>query len=66
MPIPPGATVELKPGGYHAMLLDLRQPLKEGDTVEGTLVFERAGTVAIAYRVGGIGAKDAGAGDAHH
>jgi hypothetical protein len=64
--IPPGATVELKPGGFHAMLMDLRQPLKEGDVVEGTLVFERAGTVAISYRVGGIGAKDAGTGHAHH
>ena len=64
--IPPGATVELKPGGFHAMLMDLRQPLKEGDVVGGTLVFERAGTVAIGYRVGGIGAKDAGTGDAHH
>ena len=64
--IPPSATVELKPGGFHAMLMDLRQPLKEGDVVEGTLVFERAGTVAISYRVGGIGAKDAGTGHAHH
>lgn len=64
--IPPGATVELKPGGYHAMLMDLRQPLKEGDRVEGVLMFERAGTVAITYRVGGIGAKDAGAGGHQH
>ena len=26
----PGATVELRPGGYHVMLEDLKQPLKEG------------------------------------
>lgn len=36
-----GRTVELKPGGYHVMLLDLKQPLKPGDTVPLTLVFER-------------------------
>ncbi|MFT3818170.1 MAG: copper chaperone PCu(A)C [Rubrivivax sp.] len=38
--LPAGKTVELKPGGYHMMLLDLKQPLKEGDTVPVTLVVE--------------------------
>ena len=40
----PGATVELKPGGYHVMLMDLKQPLKQGDTVPVMLRFEKAGT----------------------
>jgi copper(I)-binding protein len=31
--LPAGQTVELKPGGYHAMLLDLKAPLKKGDVV---------------------------------
>lgn len=31
--LPPGQTVELKPGGYHVMLMDLKAPLKKGDTV---------------------------------
>ena len=53
----PGASVDLKPGGLHAMFLDLKAPLREGQTVRGTLVFERAGTVPIAYRVRGIGAR---------
>ncbi len=35
-----GKTVELKPGGYHVMLMDLKQPVKTGDTVPLTLVFE--------------------------
>jgi hypothetical protein len=35
--LPPGQTVELKPGGYHVMLMDLKQPLKKGDTVPITL-----------------------------
>jgi len=38
--LPAGKTVELKPGGYHVMLMDLKQPMKEGDTVPLTLVFE--------------------------
>jgi copper(I)-binding protein len=31
--LPPGQAVELKPGGYHVMLMDLKGPLKKGDTV---------------------------------
>lgn len=38
--VPAGKTVELRPGGYHVMLLDLKQQVKEGDTVPLTLVFE--------------------------
>ncbi len=64
--IRPGETVELKPGGLHAMLVDLKRPLKEGETIKGTLVFEKAGTVAIEYRVAGIGAQSAGGGHHHH
>ena len=64
--IRPGETVELKPGGLHGMLVDLRQPLKEGDVVKGTLVFEKAGTVAIEYRVMGVGAQSAGGHGQHH
>jgi periplasmic copper chaperone A len=33
-------TVELKPGGYHVMLMSLKQPLKAGETVPITLTFE--------------------------
>ena len=62
--IKPGESVELKPGGLHVMLADLKGPLKEGDVISGTLVFEKAGTVAVQYRIGGIGAQSAG--DAHH
>jgi copper(I)-binding protein len=38
--LPAGKSVELKPGGYHVMLMDLKQQLKEGDTVALTLVVE--------------------------
>jgi copper(I)-binding protein len=53
--IKPGASVELKPGSYHIMLLDLKQPLKKGDHVKGTLTFEKAGPVDVDYAVVGIG-----------
>jgi periplasmic copper chaperone A len=35
-----GRTMELKPGGFHVMLMDLKQQLKGGDSVAITLVFE--------------------------
>ena len=38
--LPAGKTVELKPGGYHVMLMGLKQPLKEGQTVTLTLLVE--------------------------
>ncbi len=59
--IAPGQTVELRPGGHHAMFVDLQRPLREGETLAGTLVFERAGTLEIAYAVRGIGARAPGA-----
>ena len=40
--LPAGKAVELKPGGYHVMLMDLKQPLNTGDQVPVTLVFEGA------------------------
>ena len=40
--LPAGKPVALKPGGYHLMLLDLKQPLKTGDTVAVTLVIAGA------------------------
>ena len=54
--IKPGATVELKPGGYHLMLMDLKGALKAGDTIKGTLVFEKAGKVDIEFTVTALGA----------
>lgn len=56
--IRPGETVELKPGGYHVMMQDLKAPLKEGDKVEGTLTFEKAGTVKVIFAVAPIGAAE--------
>ena len=38
--LPAGKAVELKPGGYHVMLMDLKQALKAGETVPLTLTVE--------------------------
>lgn len=40
LPLPAGKAVELKPGGYHVMLMDLKGPVKAGDVVPVTLVLE--------------------------
>ena len=40
--LPAGKTVELKPGGYHVMLLDLKAPLAKDSAVPITLVFQDA------------------------
>lgn len=37
-----GRPLELKPGGHHVMLMDLKQALQGGDSVPLTLVFEDA------------------------
>lgn len=41
--LPAGQTVELKPGGYHLMLMELKQPLKAGEQLPLELRVERAG-----------------------
>ena len=53
--IKPGESVELKPGSYHIMLLDLKQPIQKGKPVKGTLMFEKAGSVDVEYKVVGVG-----------
>ncbi len=42
LPLPAGQTVELKPGGYHVMLMDLKRALPKGGSVPITLRFEDA------------------------
>lgn len=40
--LPAGKTVDLKPGGYHVMLMDLKTPLAKDSTVPMTLLFKNA------------------------
>jgi periplasmic copper chaperone A len=52
----PGKSRILKPSGEHIMMFDLKQPLKEGDLVKLTLVFEKAGPIEIEGSVEPAGA----------
>lgn len=58
--IPAGAKVELKPGGLHLMFMGLKEPLKQGEKVKGTLTFEKAGKVDVEFAVDAIGAGQSG------
>ena len=49
--LPANKTVELKPGGYHIMMMDLKQPLAAGQTFPVTLVFKKAGNVTAMVKV---------------
>jgi len=57
--LPAGKAVELKPGGYHLMLMDLKQQLKAGETVPLTLVVEgkdgKRETVAVQAVIKALG-----------
>lgn len=54
--IEPGATITLKPGGYHLMFMGLKDQVKPGSTVKGTLVFEKAGKIELEFKASAIGA----------
>ena len=58
--IPPGATVELKPGSYHIMMMNLSRPLAKGDKIKGSLTFEKAGKVDLEFTVEAMGGMPAG------
>jgi periplasmic copper chaperone A len=50
--IPAHGSAELKPLGLHVMMMGLKAPLKAGDTLPLTLVFENAGEVPVMAKVG--------------
>lgn len=51
MVVPPGGHLEMAPGGLHLMLMDLKRPLKAGETFPLTLVFEKSGEVTVPVSV---------------
>ena len=51
VPLPAGATMALKPRGYHLLLLGVKEPLAKGSTLPVTLTFEKAGAVAVDFAV---------------
>jgi periplasmic copper chaperone A len=51
----PGQRIEFKSNAFHLMMVDLKEPLQQGQRIKGTLTFEKAGTVDIEFAVEGIG-----------
>jgi copper(I)-binding protein len=49
--IPANGQVELKPGGFHVMLIGLTRDLNAGDSVQLTLTFEKAGQIPVTAQV---------------
>jgi len=47
--IPANGSVELKPGGYHLMLMGLDSAIKDGEQLKMTLQFEKAGKVDVVF-----------------
>ncbi|HTM79032.1 MAG TPA: copper chaperone PCu(A)C [Devosia sp.] len=62
--IPAGETVTLEPSGLHVMIMGLKAPFVEGQSVKVTLTFETAGSVALELPVLGVAADSAA--HAHH
>lgn len=64
--LPAGQEVRLAPGGLHLMLIQLAAPLRQGERVPVTLVFERAGEVEVQLAVEAAGARGPGAAPHRH
>lgn len=53
--IKPGETVELKPAGAHIMIMGVREPLKDGETIPVKLNFKTAGPVEVTFAIKPLG-----------
>jgi periplasmic copper chaperone A len=51
VPVPAGQTVSFAPGGYHVMLIGLKQDLKAGDRVDLTLTTQGSGSIVVGAEV---------------
>ena len=54
--VPANGSVELKPGGYHLMFLDLKGPFVAGETIPVKLKFSKSGDVEVKFPVNAAGA----------
>jgi len=53
--VPASGSVDLKPGGYHIMLMNIKAPLRAGETVPVKLKFAKAGEVEVKLPVNAVG-----------
>lgn len=63
--VPAKGELKLAPGGLHIMLINLKQPLKEGEKIPLKLTFAKAGVVEVKVRVEAMGSKGAMPGEKH-
>lgn len=57
--VPEGGELALTPSGTHIMLVGLKQPLLQGETLPLTLVFERSGTITLDIPIASVAARQA-------
>ena len=55
--VPANGSVDLKPGGYHIMLMNIKAPLRAGETVPVKLKFAKAGEVEVKLPVNAVGSS---------
>lgn len=53
--VPANGSVDLKPGGLHLMFMDIKAPLKAGESVPVKLKFQKAGEIEIRLPVRELG-----------
>ena len=58
--LPPGGSIEARPGGRHVMFGGLLHPLAAGGKIQGVLQFEHAGRVEVEFDIIGMGAPPPG------
>lgn len=58
--IGPGESFEFKPGSYHVMLSELKEPLVQGESISLILIFGDASKKTFEVPVLSIGARNAG------
>lgn len=63
--IPAGGSFELKPGGAHLMLVDLRRALRQGEQVPLTLRLEKGAELQVELTVEAMGARTPAHGGRH-
>jgi periplasmic copper chaperone A len=49
--VPAGGKLEMKPGGYHIMLINLKRELKAGQVIDLILVLQKAGRIPVKAKV---------------
>lgn len=64
--IPADGELKLAPGGHHVMFMKLKQPFTEGAEIPATLTFEKAGEVAVKFKVQPFGYRVNGGHEATH